>query len=322
MPEPAAPDYVVAGAGPAGLTIARLLALRGRHVILAAGEQRRAANRLELLAPAARRTVAALGLEGLMRDKAIARPCLGIRRPEARAEYEDFFLHPDREGYVVDRARFDACLHDAALAAGVEILPLRVTGVAADGEALRVRNESGAQGLLPVNGIVIDATGRAAAIARRKGAEIAFRDRLVAELVEDMPAFPAGHDADDAPSWLDYRGLEAGWSYCIRGPRGQVQSWRVRPAGARSDNTIPGVDASASVLSRAAGHGWIAVGDAAISFDPITSQGLFNALSSALAAAGLLLSKEGLNPEMADAWSGAVTATFLRSEASRTFAHS
>lgn len=320
MTGPRALDYVVAGGGPAGLTIARLLALKGRCVVVA-GEERRDANRLELLAPAARRTVAALGLEPLLRDKAIARPCLGIRRSQVRTEYEDFLLHPDREGHVVDRGRFDSCLRDAALAAGAEIVPLRVTGVAPDGDALCVRTKAGAQGLLPVNGIVIDATGRTAAIARRKGASMAFRDRMVAELVEDMQAIPARHEADAAPSWLDYQSSASGWSYRIRGPGGQVQTWRVRRAGVRSDNTIRVVDASACILSRAAGHGWIAVGDAAMSFDPIASQGLFNALSSALAAAGLLLSEEGLSPETADAWSGAVAATFLRSEAGRASIH-
>jgi flavin-dependent dehydrogenase len=59
------------------------------------------------------------------------------------------------------------------------------------------------------------------------------------------------------------------------------------------------------------------VGDAAMCFEPIASQGLFNALSSSLAAAGLLLSAAGLNPQTADAWCGAVAATFLRSEAGR-----
>jgi flavin-dependent dehydrogenase len=129
MAGPEAPDYVVAGAGPAGMTIARLLALKGRRVVVAAGEQRRDTNRLELLAPAARRTVAALGLEPLLRDKAIARPCLGVRRPQVRTEYEDFLQHPDREGHVVDRTRFDTCLRDAALAAGAEVLTLRAIGV-------------------------------------------------------------------------------------------------------------------------------------------------------------------------------------------------
>ena len=146
---------------------------------------------------------------------------------------------------------------------------------------------------------------------------MAFRDRMVAELVEDTSACPACPEADAASSWLDYESDESGWSYRIQGPSGRVQTWRVRRAGARSDTAIRGVDASPCILSRAAGNGWIAVGDAAMSFDPIASQGLFNALSSALAAAGLLLSEEGLSAQMANAWSGAVAATFLRSEVGR-----
>jgi flavin-dependent dehydrogenase len=310
-------DYVVAGAGPAGLTIARLLALRGQRVVVL-DEEAQKAKRLELLTPAARRTVAALGLEPLLHDKAITRPCLGIlRRSRTRTEHEDFFRHPEREGYVVDRTRFDTCLRGAALAAGAEILPLRVTGVDPDSGALHIQTKAGAKGQWPIEGTTIDATGRAAAVARRKGAHIAFRERLVGELIEETPATALRPGANDAPSWLDFRSDPLGWSYCIRGPHGRVQTWRVRRAGAQPDKAVLSADASACLLSQAAGHKWIAVGDAAMSFDPIASQGLFNALSSALAAAGLLLSKEGLCLQTANAWSAAVAATFLQSEAGR-----
>lgn len=312
MSNAGAPACVVAGGGPAGLTVARLLALHGWPVVLAAGEAR-GVRRLELLAPAARWTIAALGLEPLLDDRSIARPCLGIRRPEEGSEFEDFMMHPSGQGHIVDRGRFDDRLSEAAVAAGVEIRPFRVTGVTPDGAALRVRDPAGRDDLLPLPGVVIDATGRAAAVARRKGASIAFRDRMVAELVENV----ADHGDGDAPSWLDYRANASGWSYRICGPAGIVQTWRVRRGGATASDAIRGVDASACILSRAAGKDWIAVGDAAMSFDPIASQGLFNALSSALAAAGLLLSPDGLTDATAEAWSGAVAATFLHSETGR-----
>ena len=55
-------DYLVVGAGPAGSTIARLLALKGRAVVVA-DPGLPTTNRLELLAPASLGTVAAIGLE-------------------------------------------------------------------------------------------------------------------------------------------------------------------------------------------------------------------------------------------------------------------
>ena len=72
-------EFLVAGAGPAGLTIARLLALKGRSVVVV-DPCLHAAKRLELLAPVALATIEAIGLSPLLSNPAIARPCQGIRR--------------------------------------------------------------------------------------------------------------------------------------------------------------------------------------------------------------------------------------------------
>ncbi len=305
----------MAGAGPAGLTVARLLALKGRKVtVVDPGTFK--ATRLELLAPASLGVVAAVGLGPLLEDRAIARPCLGIRRLRGASEpeYEDFLRHPYRHGYVVDRARFDERLRAAAVAAGVAFCRLRVTGVAPDGCSVRMQASDDRPKTVALPGTVIDATGRAAMIARRKGARVTARDRMVAELIEDTCA---GSDAD-APSWLDYRSEGASWSYRIQGPGGHVQTWRVRRSATAGDDALLRVDASASVLSEAAGEGWIAVGDAAMSFDPIASQGLFNALSSALVATGALVSTGGLDRAAVRLYCNAVAATFSCSEAGRS----
>ncbi|SCB51633.1 Dehydrogenase (flavoprotein) [Bradyrhizobium shewense] len=306
-------DCLVVGAGPAGLTAARLLALKGRAVVVAESGNSRT-TRLELLAPASLVTVAALGLDHLLADPAIARGCLGIRRTSrsGEREYEDFLRHPCRLGYVVDRVRFDERLREEAVAAGVTFCGLRAIGVMPDRRVIcRVSDTSGVK--LVLAEIVVDATGRAAAIARRRGARVAVRDRMVAELVED-----AAVDATaDSASWLDYRSDGPTWSYRIHGPQGRVQNWRIRASGTPAGHALLSVDASACILSQAAGEGWIAVGDAAMAFDPIASQGLFNALSSALVATGALLSADRLSPTAARLYSDAVTATFVRSEAGR-----
>ena len=306
-------DCLVVGAGPAGLTAARLLALKGRTVVVA-DSGAAPTTRLELLAPASLATVAAVGLEHLLDDPAIARGCLGIRRTRRSGErdYEDFLRHPCRVGHVVDRARFDERLRDEAVAAGVTFCGLRAIGVTPDRSVICRARDSASAKLVRAE-IVVDATGRAAAIARRRGARVAARDRMVAELVED-----AAVDATaDSASWLDYRSDGSTWSYRIRGPRGRVQTWRIRPSGTPAGDALLSVDASACILSEAAGEGWIAVGDAAMAFDPIASQGLFNALSSALVATGALLSADRLSPTAARLYSDAVTTTFRHCEAGR-----
>lgn len=305
-------DCLVVGAGPAGATVARLLALKGREVILA-DPGAPTATRLELLAPASLATLAAVGLEPLLDDPAVARRCCGIRRTRGSGEtdYEDFLRHPYGLGYVVDRARFDERLRAAAIDAGVTFRRLRATGVAPDGGVIFRESVSGATRRIRAD-IVVDATGRAAAIGRRRGARVIARDRRVAELVEDIDTV-----ADAGASWLDYRSDGSSWSYRIDGPGARAQTWRIRPSPTRAGAVLRTVDASASLLSAAAGEGWIAVGDAAIAFDPIASQGLFNALSSALVAAGAILSADLLTPAVAKSYSDAATATFLLSEAGR-----
>jgi len=311
-------NYVVGGAGPAGLSTARLLALKGATVRVV-DPQICAPHRLELLAPASLGTIAALGLAPLLEDAAIARPCLGIRRRwgTAAIEYDDFLRHPYRTGYVVDRARFDQRLRAAAAAAGVEFCRGRVLGVEPDAARVLIRAVDGSLQAATFSDAVIDATGRAALIARRMGARVTVRDRMVAELVEQSI-----DEAGRCAAWLDVERADPGWCYTIKGPDGQAQKWAIGRSGAvvhRSHSVR--VDASAGILSKAAGERWIAVGDAAIAFDPIASQGLYNALSSALAATGALVSAEGFGPASAGLYSDAVAATFAWSEIGRSAAY-
>ena len=87
----------------------------------------------------------------------------------------------------------------------------------------------------------------------------------------------------------------------------------------KNNRTLNGaVDASAPILSEAAGPDWTGVGDAAVAFDPICSQGPYNALPSARVAAGLLLSGSHADPDRRELHSAAIAATFDWSEAGRS----
>ena len=309
-------DMFVAGAGPAGATIARLLARRGRRVWLVDPGTRRV-DRLEILAPAACRVVEALGIAHLLDDASIAQPCPGIRRRwgSARIENDDFLRRPGGRGFVIDRAPFDETLRRMAADAGVTCVTGRVVAARREGAAVVGKIESGSKELGISAGLVIDATGRPSAVARRMGARRLVSERLVAERQQ---AGASPHTSGPDAAWLDVEGNRGGWSYAVSGPGERRDRWTVYAPGQRLHvRSSTRADASSALLSRAAGDGWIAIGDAAASFDPVTSQGLVNALSTALVAAGAILSPAGLDHEARAVYSDAVAATFHYSEAGR-----
>jgi flavin-dependent dehydrogenase len=309
-------EIVVAGAGPAGASIARLLAARGKRVTVVDPESHRT-DRLEMLPPSAMPAIEALGLAPLVRDSSIARQCLGIRRCWHRetVETDDFLCHRGNLGFVVDRSTFDAALRGMAADAGVAFVSGRIAAAYLDSHevVLRVATADAATFLLRT-GIAIDATGRPAAIARRLGARRLLAERLVASCRRSVRT----QDVDRQPTWLEVEAKQRCWSYRIVGPRGRCETWTVyrgdkRPL-ARSDGRV---DASAARLSQAAGNRWLAVGDAAAAFDPIASQGLVTALAGAVVGGGAILSPEGLNRESAGIYSGTVATTFDNSEVGR-----
>ena len=310
------PDILVAGAGPAGATIARLLARNGRRVVLVDPGTRHV-ERLEVIAPAACPVIDALGIGPLLDDASIARRCPGIRRRwgTTQTETEDFLRRPGGRGFVIDRSPFDEALRNAARDAGVRFVAGRVVAARRSAGAMVATVQSGSEVLAIACGFLIDATGRPSAVARRMGARRMVSEHLIAERqTADMCPVP------DA-GWLDVESdvrRQGQWSYAVSGPNGRRECWAIyRPGQPAIARARVRADASSALLSHAAGASWIAVGDAAASFDPVTSQGLANALSTALVAAGAILSPDGFDEHARRIYSDAIATTFHHSEAGR-----
>lgn len=306
---------LVAGAGPAGATVARVLALRNRRVLLV-DPLGPSIERLEILAPAAFPVLEALDLVRMLDEPSLARPCLGIRRRWGTAvvHADDFLNHPGNRGVVVDRSRFDQALRWEATNARTRFLRGRVAAVRKEEGSILVTIRRGQSRFVVSAGLVVDATGRSAAIARQLGARRIFSQRLVAEKIHcrNLPT------KNTEAVWLEVEAHNVGWSYSIIGSDGRQESWQVFPAGGHNRGTVlQRVDASSVFLSSAGGEGWVAVGDAASSFDPITSQGLVNALSTALVASGAILCSSPSPSDKFEAYSAAVADTFAFSEKGR-----
>jgi flavin-dependent dehydrogenase len=308
-------DVVVAGAGPAGAAAALCLARTGASVALVDPFDDGGGLRVgETLAPMVRDSLSLLGLWERF-TAAGHRPAYAIRSAWGGAEPvdRDLIFDPRGHGWHVDRKAFDRMLVDAAAEAGA----LLVRGSV--GEATR-RNggwtiETGEIALHAR--WVIDATGRAARVARRHGARPLVLDRLIGVVASVGPE----QTTSSAEGATLVEAVPDGWWYSARTPDDRLliafmtdaDLW---PRGSRpldrlvsrlaaapltrarllrppeTDAPIRVVAATSARLSPPCGTGWMAAGDAAMAVDPLCGNGVGLALRSGIRVAGAILRGE------------------------------
>jgi flavin-dependent dehydrogenase len=303
-------DVVVAGAGPAGCAAAIALCRAGRRVLLADPSlgQRRALRAGETLPAVAATVLRDLSLPEIA-GAGVAIPSTGTSASwggDGTIE-NDAIADPLGHGWHLDRTRFDSWLTDQACAAGAELQEGRVVAEPWP-SAAQVRLEGPGTTDVACRWVV-DATGRHAALARRQGARRERHDRLVALYA----AVSTGAGSVDARVRLE--ATPSGWWYSALVGSGRRivafltdsdlldPAWRSRPGfGAALETTshvLPvggwaltsGPATTAAHGTRvmpAAGDRWLAVGDAALAFDPLSSQGILNALATGLEGAAVV----------------------------------
>lgn len=296
-------DAVVAGAGPAGAVAAITLARCGRRVLLV-DDGRPAGRKVgESLPGAARPLLRDLKLLALV-EAGPHLPCYGNVSAWGSSELvaTDFIRDPNGPAWHLDRPRFDRDLRTAAMEAGAVMGADRVEAASPLKEEWRINLTGDAV----IARWLIDATGRRAFIARSRGAARSRDDALVAlyawaepretdtdtrTLVESTPdgwwytaLLPARTrivvlhvDAENAASILHSRGA---WEAHL------VRTSYVSGvlAGSRFLSEACSTEACGARLDRFAGQGWLAAGDAALAFDPLSSQGIFDAIYTGMKA--------------------------------------
>ena len=350
-------DVLIIGAGPAGCAAAVTLANDGRSVLVVDhGRPGPSGSEGREDAPAAPFRIGEGGPPGI--DRAVEQvfgPGAFVRADHlvsfanrsawgsAHPTDTDFMFNPFGPGWHLDRVAFDARLRVRAAEAGATSWfgtlrgdDARPSGGALEHDAagrwhrerrwtLQVETASGTREVDA--SLVIDASGRAAAFARRHGGRLIVADRLVALVaVYDATAVrvDTGRDgeqgdggvagvatvADDLDSATTLEADAGGWWYtaAIPGRRRVVARFTdgdllpseirttvgfeqalaathlVGPALAASSEAYqlrsrPATWAAGTAwLQRPSGPGWLATGDAAACFDPLSSQGILTAI--------------------------------------------
>lgn len=308
------PRVVIIGGGPAGATIASILARNGLAVQV--WEARRGPEMKvgECLPPSVNPLLKRLGLaERFLSDGHL--PAYGTRSVWGSAVpvQRDFIFGTNGNGWHLDRLKFEESLVHTAIEAGVDWrYGHRLTGCARDtnGWRLEVRTSRGPESVTA--DFVVDASGRVARLARLMGARTLAYDRLIGAAV----LMQAGDRAGDAEVVTLIEAVPSGWWYSANLPGGKLiaaymtdsdlidqsslrrtDDWQalLKSAEHTSQRLTAGdyrplnrpriLSAHNARLSEVVGNGWLAAGDAAAAYDPLASYGISSALGNGFYAA-------------------------------------
>ncbi|WP_157721984.1 NAD(P)/FAD-dependent oxidoreductase [Tumebacillus avium] len=305
---------VIVGGGTAGSAAAYLLSRAGISTLVVERSGQRGWKIGEGLPPSSSALLRRLGFwERFLADRHL--PSHGNRSAWGSKEFAEhnFIFDPNGHGWHVDREKLDVMLADSAAATGavrLENTALQEFRKTDTGWELHLTDGQQIEAQW-----VIDATGRSSHFAHRLNIRRTAYDQLVAI----AGLYACAHD-DDQDSLTMIETAEDGWWYTALLPdRKRVFAYlsdgdlaQTKAARAEADwqqllmeSTQIGrliekhqyqlqgpprmVNANSTELSTAVGDGWLAIGDAAAAYDPLSSQGILMALGTAVEATEALL---------------------------------
>ncbi len=302
-------EILVVGAGPAGSAVAAALATRGRDVLLVeASAHPRPKACAEYASPRIAEELHLLGLaDAAWRSDALALGGMRVIRGDTAVDicYRD--IRGPRSAWGLDRVTFDAGLAAHAVARGAR-LEERATFEAVrlgEGRVTGARLRTG-EGPIEVScRILIGADGARSRVARSLGVARPVRAPRRLGMVahyEGHPELTEHGEMHVGPGYyiglapLGGGRLNVGMALPMTGASRQPARRRFeaaiagipavaeRLAGRRRLTPIRGASPIGHRVARAAGPGWMLIGDAAGFIDPFTGEGIYRALRSARAA--------------------------------------
>jgi flavin-dependent dehydrogenase len=305
-------DVAIIGAGPAGSLLGMLLARRSCRVALFDQSPPGAFCIGETLPPQATATLSDLALlDGFRSSTHLPAPGIVSVWGGQEPVVNDFFLSSAGNGWHIDRPAFNGMLRDAASAAGATLFArTSVASISRISTGWEIQTGGSSRSI--ECRFLVDAGGRRRTVPPLTSEKLPSRrtyDRLIS-IVASNPAGP------QASTYTLIEAVEEGWFYTALVPGGNyvvtfntdADLFASRRADAKQfldaqlrqapwtqarTNRFPCrnaiFSAGSSCRDRVFCLNWLAVGDAARSYDPLSGLGLMNAMQMAIEAAPCIL---------------------------------
>lgn len=307
-------EVAIIGGGPAGSAAAITLSRAGRRVLLIEKNDRSAFKVGESLPPAITPLLRELGVfERFESDLHLISTGNESSWGDTSLQKTTVLRQPGLQGWHVDRAQFDAMLRDVAQESSALVREAtRVTHFEREGRKWRLSLVGPDGPSTPSAEWLIDCTGRRSWFARREKIKRRDYDSLTAFVMLFSEDRDAAQRDEDSLTLVE--SVEEGWWYTARIPGSRRVVVYLTDIGTRSARiarrregygellaetlhirrrleVYSGVEgaplitpSNSSRLDRMTGAGWLAAGDAAASFDPLSSQGVLTAAYSGIRA--------------------------------------
>lgn len=309
-------NVLIIGGGPAGTAAAIALAKTGQTVAVLERSRYETTRVGETLAPAARVLLSELGVwERFQSDGHLPSPGIISAWGSEELYENDFIFNPYGCGWHIDRRRFDAMLALAAKEVGASVyLSTRVVTC--------TQQPSGCWWIealcdgLPISfqaEFLVEATGRTSSLAAKPATKRMIYDKLVGVikfLTINSPILACDCrtlvEASKEGWWysavlpnnnlvvaymtdtdlLPRKSIPLAdfWQECLR----KVPHTQARVESCLWNSSFHTVAAFSYRRNCVADHQWLAIGDAASAFDPLSSQGIYKALQSGITAARVI----------------------------------